>query len=157
MERPDHPSNKVDYSGTFWLLRLHCVSFRLLFVFTEAGMERSAMTAGLFYGHITFWRKSYLAKTDSTAYNGSMDRLPAPLEFLTDRRTLAWLLVPVMFLPIGVVILFLFGRVFALLSDTFSASALDWSALALCILWCVSLVLLLLCTAFLLLREGLER
>jgi len=82
-----------------------------------------------------------------------MDRFPAPLELLTDRRTLAWLLVPVLFLPIGVAILFLFGRVFAMLNDAFSASVLDWTALALCILWCLSLVLLLLCTAFLLLLE----
>jgi len=82
-----------------------------------------------------------------------MDRFPAPLDVVTNRQTLAWLLVPVMFLPIGVTILFLFGRVFALLGDVISASVLDWTALALCILWCLSLVLLLLCTVFLLLAK----
>ena len=94
-----------------------------------------------------------LDKRGNVAYNDPMDRFPTPLEFLTHRQTLSWLLVPVMFLPIVAVILFLFSRIFALLNDTISASALDWTALALCILWCVSLVLLLLCTVFLLLRE----
>jgi uncharacterized membrane protein len=82
-----------------------------------------------------------------------MDRFPAPLDCFANRQTLAWLLVPVMFLPVGVTILFLFARVFALLNDTISASVLDGTALALCILWCVSLVLLLLCVVSRLLRE----
>ena len=99
---------------------------------------------------------AYLDKKGNAVYNGAMDRFPAPLEILTHRQTLSWLLVPVMFLPIAVAILFLFGRVFALLNDTISASALDWTALALCILWCGSLVLLLLCTVFLLLSEESE-
>jgi len=85
-----------------------------------------------------------------------MDRFSAPLDVLTNRQTLAWLLVPVVFLPIGITMLFLFGRVFALLGDAISAAALDWTALALCILWCLSLVLLLLCTVFVLLREKTE-
>ena len=82
-----------------------------------------------------------------------MDKYPAPLEFLSHRHTLAWLLVPVMFLPIAMAILFLFSQIFALVNDTISASALLWSALALCILWCFSFVLLLLCTVFFLLQE----
>ena len=82
-----------------------------------------------------------------------MDRFPAPREVLVNRQTLAWLLMPVLFLPIGITILFLFGQVFVLLGDTFSASVLDWTALALCIFWCLTLVLLLLCTVFLLLVE----
>ena len=82
-----------------------------------------------------------------------MDSFPAPIEFLTHRRTLAWVLVPVMLLPIGTTILFLFGRVFALLHDTFSASLLDGTALVLSILWCLSLVLLLLCTVLSLLQD----
>ena len=86
-----------------------------------------------------------------------MDRIPAPLELLTDRRTLAWLLVPVMFFPIGMAILFLFAQIFALLNDTLSASILVGTALALGILWCVSLVLLLICAALLLLCEKSER
>jgi hypothetical protein len=94
-----------------------------------------------------------LDKANDTDYNDSMDRFPAPLGLLTSRRMLSWLLVPVMFFPIGVAILFLFARIFALLNDTFSASILDWTALALCILWCVSLVLFLICTACSLLRE----
>jgi len=85
-----------------------------------------------------------------------MDRFPAPLDVVTNRQTLSWLLVPVMFLPIGVTILFVFGRVFALLGDAISASVLDWTALALCVLWCLSLVLLLLCTVFLLLAKESE-
>ena len=89
-------------------------------------------------------------------YNDSMDRFPAPLEVLTNRQTLAWLLVPVMLLPVGITILFLFARVFALLGDTISAAALDWTALALGILWCLSLILLLLCTVFTLLGEKTE-
>ncbi|MCL2710184.1 MAG: hypothetical protein FWE95_04820 [Planctomycetaceae bacterium] len=80
-----------------------------------------------------------------------MDRFPAPLEVLTNRQTLAWLLVPVLMLPIGITMLFLFGRLFALLGDVISAAALDYTALALGILWCLSLVLLLLCTVFTLL------
>jgi len=82
-----------------------------------------------------------------------MDHFPAPIEFLAHRRTLAWLLVPVMMLPVAATILFIFGRVFALLNDVFSASILDWTALTLGILWFLSLVLLLLCTVLLLLRE----
>ena len=82
-----------------------------------------------------------------------MDRFPAPLEFLGHQRTLSWLLVPVMLLPIGMTILFMCGRVFALMHDNFSASVLDWTALALGILWCLSLVLLLISTVFLLLRD----
>ena len=82
-----------------------------------------------------------------------MDRLPAPLDFLAQRQTLAWLLVPVMFLPVAMAVLFLFSQVFALLNDAISASALNWTALALCILWCLSLVSLLLCTVFFLLQE----
>jgi len=85
-----------------------------------------------------------------------MDRFPIPLDFLTNRQTLAWLLVPVMFFPIGVAILFLFARIFTLLNDALSASILDGTALALCILWCLSLILLLICTAFSLLREESE-
>lgn len=86
-----------------------------------------------------------------------MDRFPAPLDFLANRQTLSWLLVPVMFLPIGMTILFFFGRIFALLNDSLSALVLDWTALALCLFWCLSLLLLLLCTAFLLLREEPEQ
>jgi len=84
-----------------------------------------------------------------------MDRVPAPspLEFLAHKRTLSWLLVPVMLLPVGTTILFLFGQVFALLHDPFSASILAWVALTLCILWCLALVLLLLCAVLVLLRE----
>ena len=85
-----------------------------------------------------------------------MDRIPGSLDFLAHQRTLSWLLVPVMLLPIGITILFLFGRVFVLLHDPFSASVLDWTALVFSILWCLSLVLLLLCTVFLLLREERE-
>jgi hypothetical protein len=95
----------------------------------------------------------YLDKADYTAYNVSMDRFPSLLEVLANRQTLAWLLVPVVFLPIGITILFLFGRLFALLGDAVSTSVLDWTALALCILWCLSLVLLLLCTVLMLLWE----
>ena len=82
-----------------------------------------------------------------------MDRFPDPLEFLTHRRTLSWLLVPVMSLPIGTTVLFLFGRVFALLNDTLSASILDGTALGLCILWCLSLVLLVICVVLVFLGE----
>ena len=82
-----------------------------------------------------------------------MDRFPAPLELLTNRQTLSWLLVPVIFLPIGITVLFLFGRVFALLGDAVSAAVLGGTALACGIIWCLSLILLLLCTVFLLLCE----
>ncbi|MDR0328119.1 MAG: hypothetical protein LBI05_07490 [Planctomycetaceae bacterium] len=82
-----------------------------------------------------------------------MDNLPSPLDYLANRRTLSWLLVPITFLPIGLTVLFGFGRVFALLNDTLSASILDGTALALGILWCLSLVLLLLCAALIVLRE----
>jgi len=100
--------------------------------------------------------RSPLSFSSYNDYNDSMDRLPTPLEVLTNRQTLAWLLVPVTLLPIGITILFLFGRFFALLGDVISAAALDWTALALCILWCLSLVLLLLCTVFTLLGEKTE-
>ena len=82
-----------------------------------------------------------------------MDRFPAPLEFLAHRHTLSWLLVPVILLPVGTTILFLFGQVFALLNDTFSASVLNWTALILCIFWCLALVLLVLCAVLVLLKE----
>ena len=85
-----------------------------------------------------------------------MDRLTMPFEILANRQTLSWLLVPVMFLPIGITILFLCGRVFAMLGDALSVLVLDWTALALCIVWCLSLVLLLICTVFTLLWEELE-
>ena len=82
-----------------------------------------------------------------------MDRSSAPLDLLANRRTLAWLLVPVMFLPVSMAVLVIFGRIFALLNDTFSASILDFTALALGILWCVSLIVLLICVVLLILRE----
>ena len=82
-----------------------------------------------------------------------MNRFPAPLELLTRRNTLSWLLVPVLLLPIGTTILFLFGQVFALLNDPLSASVLNWTALVLCIFWCLALVLLVLCAVLVLLRE----
>jgi len=85
-----------------------------------------------------------------------MDRFPSPLDLLASRQALAWLLVPVLFLPIGMAVLFLFGHIFALLNDRFSASILDWTALALGILWSLSLVMLLLCAVFRLLREETE-
>jgi hypothetical protein len=85
-----------------------------------------------------------------------MDRFPAPLDFLANRRTLAWLLVPVMFLPVSIAVLCLFGQIFVLLSDTFSASILNWTALALGILWCLSLIVLLICVVLLTLREESE-
>ena len=94
-----------------------------------------------------------LDKLDYAFYNGCMDRFPAPLGFLANQQTLAWLLVPVMFLPVGITVLFLFGRLFALLEDSLSASILDGTALALCILWSLSLVLLLICTVLMLLWE----
>jgi len=82
-----------------------------------------------------------------------MDRLPTPLEILADRRILSWFLVPVVSLPIGMAVLFLFGQIFALLGDTFSASMLNGTALVLGIFWCLSLVFLLIGAAFMLLRE----
>ena len=97
-----------------------------------------------------FTRAVYALYEPYSCYNDYMD----PLKFLTDHRTLAWLLVPVMFLPIGVTILFLFARIFALLNDSFSAAVLDGTALAFCICWCLSLVLLLVCTVFLLLQRN---
>ena len=101
-------------------------------------------------------KKASLEKTDCTAYNDYMGRFPFPLDVFANRRMLSWLLVPVMSLPIGITILFLFGRVFALFGDTIAALALDGTALALAILWCLSLVLLLVCTVFLLLCEQIE-
>jgi hypothetical protein len=86
-----------------------------------------------------------------------MGHFPSPLEVLANRQTLSWMLVPVMFLPIGVTVLFILGRVFALLNDAFSASILDGTALALGILWCLSLVSLLLCAVLLILREEPEQ
>ena len=94
-----------------------------------------------------------LDKRGCSVYNGSMDYFPTPLGVLANRQTLAWLLVPVLFLPVVVTILFLFGRVFAFLGDAFSASILDGTALVFCIVWCLTLVLLLLCTVFMLLWE----
>ena len=85
-----------------------------------------------------------------------MDRIPASFDFPANRQTLLWLLVPVLLLPIGTTVLFIFARVFALLNDAFSASILNGMALVFSILWCLSLVLLVLCMAFLLLREESE-
>jgi len=85
-----------------------------------------------------------------------MDRFPAPLDFLAHRRTLAWLLVPVMFLPVSIAVLVIFSRIFALLNDTLSTSILDWTALVLGILWCLSLIVLLICVVLLTLREESE-
>ena len=94
-----------------------------------------------------------LAQMVCRDYNDIMDRFPAPFEILAQRRTLSWLLVPVMLLPIGTTVLFLFGQVFALLNDTLSASVLHWTALALSIVWCLTLVLLGLCAVLVLLRD----
>ena len=91
-----------------------------------------------------------------TVYNGYMDHFSAPFESQFLRRTLAWLLVPVLFLPIATTVLFIFGRIFALLNDALSAAILDYTALALGIIWGLSLVLLLLCSVFLLLREEID-
>ena len=85
-----------------------------------------------------------------------MERFPFSLDVLANRQALSWFLVPVLFLPVGTTILFLFGQLFGLLGDALSASVLAWTALALCVLWCLALVLLLLCTVFILLSERRE-
>ena len=83
-----------------------------------------------------------------------MDRFPYPLDVLATRQSLAWLLVPVLFLPVSTTMLFLFAQLFALLGDALSAAVLAWTALALCMLWLLALVLLLLCTVLMLLRTS---
>ncbi len=77
-----------------------------------------------------------------------MKSFPSPYELLTHRRTLQWLLVPGLLLPVGMVFLFIFGRFFALLGDPISAKVLDCIALGLGFFWFLTFVSLVLCIVF---------
>lgn len=77
-----------------------------------------------------------------------MKNLPSPYELLTSRRTLQWLLVPALLLPVGMVFLFTFARFFVMLGDPISAKVLDCIALGLGFFWFLSLVSLVLCIVF---------
>ncbi|MDR1964176.1 MAG: DUF3292 domain-containing protein [Planctomycetaceae bacterium] len=82
-----------------------------------------------------------------------MKEIRSPIEILANRRTIQWLFVPVILLPVGMVFLFTFGRFFAIFGDPISAAILDWLALGLGFFWFLSLVSQLLCVALFLSKE----
>ena len=82
-----------------------------------------------------------------------MKKFLSPYELLTSRRTLQWLLVPAVVLPMGMVFLFTFGRFFAMLGDPVSARILDCIALGLGFFWFLSLVSLVFCIVFYITQE----
>ncbi len=71
-----------------------------------------------------------------------MDKLPPPRLL---RKTMMLLLFPTILLPVGTVLLFLFGRFFSLSGDSWSATVLDGTAIGFSVLWFLGLVALLLC------------
>ncbi|MDR2756471.1 MAG: hypothetical protein LBC20_12255 [Planctomycetaceae bacterium] len=83
-----------------------------------------------------------------------MKEFPSPIEILANRQTIQWLLVPVIFLPIGMVFLFTFGRFFAMFRDRVAETIFDWLALGLGFFWLLSLVSLLMCIALFLLKNN---
>lgn len=66
---------------------------------------------------------------------------------LTGRRTVQILLISAILLPIGMVFLFVSGRLFHWLGNTFSANIFDGVALGLGFFWFLTLVALLLSVA----------
>ncbi len=72
-----------------------------------------------------------------------MENSPPPFDMLANRRTIQWLLVPCMLLPVGMVFLFAFGRLFGMLGDPISALVLDGIALGFGLIWLLGLVTLL--------------
>lgn len=57
-------------------------------------------------------------------------------------RILFYLLIPVFLFPVGIAFLLVFGRIFAMLGDTFSGRILDWIAFFLAFLWFMDTVTL---------------
>ncbi len=74
-----------------------------------------------------------------------MKEVPSPYRLFTQRRTLQWLLVPGVLLPVGMAFLFTFARFFSLLGDKVSACVLDSIALGLGFFWFLNFVALVLC------------
>ena len=79
---------------------------------------------------------------------GVMENMPSPYQLLTQRKTLQWLLVPGVLLPMSMVFLFTFARFFAMLGDSISAKVLDCIALGLGFLWFLNFVSLIACVVF---------
>jgi hypothetical protein len=79
-----------------------------------------------------------------------MQEFPSPFEILANRRTMQWLLVPTMLLPVGMVFLFTFSCFFALFGDPISSAILNWLAFGLGFAWFLSLVSLLICVVLVL-------
>ena len=69
-----------------------------------------------------------------------MDKFPL-LPLL--RKVLSLLLIPTVLLPVGIVVLFVFARFFAISGDPVSAAVLDGTAIGFTVLWLIGLVALL--------------
>ncbi|MDR0869916.1 MAG: hypothetical protein LBN39_03905 [Planctomycetaceae bacterium] len=72
------------------------------------------------------------------------------------RQAMPWLLTAAVMLPAGCVFLFAFARLFAMFGDPVSSAVLDWTAFAAVLLWFLSLIALLFCTAAVLLNGKAE-
>lgn len=70
------------------------------------------------------------------------------------RRAIRYLIAVGVFLPIGMVVLFVFGRFFAFFNDPFSAAVFDIIALAFGLFWFVAIIALLFCVAWLSLERS---
>ena len=74
-----------------------------------------------------------------------MDKFPSPLLL---HRALSLLLIPTVLLPVGIVLIFVFARFFALSGDPMSAAILDGTAIGFTVLWLIGLVALLIGVVF---------
>ena len=82
--------------------------------------------------------------------NDHMDKFPPPTLL---RQIMALLLIPTVLLPVGMALLFVFARFFAVSGDPISAGVLDGTAIGFTVLWCLGLVALLIAVVLATLQE----
>lgn len=76
-------------------------------------------------------------------YNDCMQNETRCSNEVLTRRTIQGLIVAVVLLPVGMALLFIFGRFFAFFGDPLSSQILDGIALGLGVLWGVAIIALL--------------
>ena len=80
-----------------------------------------------------------------------MAKFPPP--FLL-RQVMSLLLVPAVLLPVGIALLFVFARIFAVSSDPVSAGILDGTAIGFTVLWFLGLVAMLIAVVLAVLQNS---
>ena len=79
-----------------------------------------------------------------------MDKFPSSALL---RQVMSLLLIPTVLLPVGIALLFVFARFFAISGDSVSANILDGTALGFAVLWFLGLVALLIAVVVATLQE----